>query len=92
MRLEISGQHLDLTEALKDNITTKFEKLNSKYSLMNAQVVIYKEKLESFAEATIHISGNNFFAKANDKDMYVAIDKLTSKLASQLQSIKKNKY
>ena len=88
MRLEITGQNLDLTEALKKYINNKIAKLDNKFNLMNAHIVIYTEKLDNIAEANIHISGNNIFAKANDKDMYIAIDKLITKLLSQLKSFK----
>ena len=36
------------------------------------------------AEATIHVSGADLFAKAESNDMYASIDKLINKLDSQI--------
>ena len=36
------------------------------------------------AEATVHISGADIFAAAEDSDMYAAIDSLADKLDRQL--------
>ena len=36
------------------------------------------------AEATIHVSGADLFAKAQSNDMYVSIDQLINKLDSQI--------
>ena len=36
------------------------------------------------AEATIHVSGADLFAKAESNDMYASIDQLINKLDSQI--------
>jgi putative sigma-54 modulation protein len=40
------------------------------------------------AEATIHISGADLFAKAESDDMYVSIDKMVNKLDAQVRKHK----
>jgi len=85
MQLNISGHHVDVTDALKSYVEDKLQKLERHYDhITNAHVVLTIEKLQQKAEATIHISGAELFADANCDDMYAAIDKLTDKLDRQI--------
>ena len=85
MQLNISGHHIDVTEALKSYVTEKLQKLERHYDhITNAHVVLSVEKLRQRAEATIHISGAELFADADCEDLYAAIDKLTDKLDRQI--------
>ena len=85
MQLTISGHHIELTDALKNYVTEKMQKLERHYDhITNAHVVLTVVKLQQRAEATIHISGAELFADADCPDMYAAIDKLTDKLDRQI--------
>lgn len=85
MNIDVSGQHLDLTPALRDYVQTKFEKLASHYDkLGKTHVVLSVEKLQQTAEATVSVDGGtNLFANATNDDMYAAIDALVDKLDKQ---------
>jgi putative sigma-54 modulation protein len=85
MQLNISGHHVDITDALRTYVSEKLEKLERHYDQMtNVHVVLSVEKLQQRAEATIHVSGAEIFADADCDDMYAAIDALTDKLNRQL--------
>jgi len=85
MQLNISGHHVDVTDALKSYVEEKLQKLERHYDhITNAHVILTVEKLQQRAEATVHISGAEVFADADCQDMYAAIDKLTDKLDRQI--------
>lgn len=85
MQLNISGHHVDVTDALKTYVEEKLQKLERHYDhITNAHVILTVEKLRQRAEATVHISGAEVFADADCEDMYTAIDKLTDKLDRQI--------
>ncbi|MAA66108.1 MAG: hypothetical protein CL581_15195 [Alteromonadaceae bacterium] len=85
MQLNISGHHVELSPALKDYVDGKFEKLERHCDdITNCQVTLSVEKLRQTAEATLHVVGGEIHAKAEDEDMYAAIDSLVDKLDRQL--------
>jgi putative sigma-54 modulation protein len=51
-------------------------------------VILSVEKLKQKAEATMHVSGKNLFAEAEDENLYTAIDMLTDKLDRQVRKHK----
>ena len=85
MQLNISGHHVELTEALKDYVNDKFQRLERHFDqISNANVILQVEKLRQIAEATVNISGGELHAKAETEDMYAAIDALVDKLDRQI--------
>jgi putative sigma-54 modulation protein len=85
MQLNVSGHHVDVTDPLRDYVQAKFERLQRHFDqITNTEVTLIVEKLVQKAEATVHISGADIFAAAEDADMYAAIDALADKLDRQL--------
>jgi putative sigma-54 modulation protein len=85
MQLSVSGHHIEVTDALRSYVDTKFDRLERHYDHMtNVHVVLSVEKLIHKAEATVHISGAEIFADADADDLYAAIDALTDKLDRQI--------
>ena len=85
MQINISGHHIDLTTAIKDYVTNKFERLERHQDkITSTNVILSVDKLRQKAEATIHVSGKDFFADCESEDLYAAIDLLTDKLDRQL--------
>lgn len=86
MQLNITGHHIDITDALRDYVNTKLEKLQRHFDhVTNVHVILSVEKLVQKAEAKLHISGADVFADATHEDMYAAIDALVDKLDRQLK-------
>lgn len=89
MNVNIAGHHLQLSDALKSYVSSKFERLERHFDhLINANVILSVEKLRHKAEATIHSRGTNLHAEAVEKDMYAAIDSLADKLDRQTHKLK----
>jgi putative sigma-54 modulation protein len=85
MQLNISGHHLDITDPIKDYVTNKLSKLERHHDrITSTNVILSVEKLIQKAEATVHVSGGEFFANSEHDDLYAAIDILTDKLDRQL--------
>ncbi len=85
MQITISGHHVDLTTPIKAYVNNKLDKL-SRHSdrITSTKVILSVEKLVQKAEATVHISGKEFFANSESEDLYAAIDLLSDKLDRQL--------
>lgn len=85
MQLNISGHHLEITESIREYVTSKLSRLEKHYDrITSTQVILSVDKLIQKAEATIHVSGGELFADAQNEDLYAAIDSLADKLDRQL--------
>lgn len=85
MHINISGHHLDITDALRDYVNEKFTKLERHFdNITSIQVILSPEPKTHKAESTIRIGGGELFATAEADDMYAAIDRLTDKLDRQI--------
>ena len=85
MQMTISGHHIDLTDPIREYVTTKLSKLERHYEqITSTSVILTVDKLQQIAEATVYVSGGELFANAEHEDLYAAIDALTDKLDRQL--------
>jgi putative sigma-54 modulation protein len=89
MQLNLTGHHVEITPPLRDYVSSKMERLERHFDhVTNVHVILSVEKLRQKAEATLHVTGNDLFANAEDEDMYAAIDALTDKLDRQIKKHK----
>ena len=85
MQLNLSGHHLDITSSIRQHTSDKLIKIKHHFdNVMNVNMILEVQKDLQKAEATIHVSGADLFAKAQSNDMYVSIDQLINKLDSQI--------
>ena len=92
MQVNVTGQHLEITDSLRDYITTKLAKLERHIdTVTHIHAILSVEKQRQKAEATIHINGANLFAAAEDENMYTAIDALIDKLDRQVKKHKEKR-
>jgi len=92
MQVNISGHHVELTDAIREYVLKKLNKLAGHYdNITNAQITLSVEKLRQKAEALLHISGAEVVASSENEDMYAAIDLLIDKLNRQLSKHKEKK-
>ncbi len=85
MNLHITGHHLEVTPAIREHVTSKFDKIKRHFdNVMDVKIILSVEKLKQKAEATIHISGKDVFVECDDESLYVAIDMLVDKLDRQV--------
>jgi len=92
MQVNVTGQHLEITDSLRDYVTTKLARLERHIdTVTSVHAVLSVEKQRQKAEATIHINGANLFANAEDENMYAAIDALIDKLDRQVKKHKEKR-
>ena len=95
MQITITGQHLDLTEALKNHAEDKIGKLDRHFDqVIDARVVLKHaphENPENTADVTMYAAGHVFHAVSQHADMYRALDLVTEKLESQIDSYKEKR-
>jgi len=85
MQLNLSGHHLDITSSIRQHTSDKLPKIKHHFdNIMNVNMTLEVQKDLQKAEATIHVSGADLFAKAESNDMYASIDQLINKLDSQI--------
>lgn len=85
MQITLSGHHVEITDALRDIVNNKLEKLERHYDqITSINVTLSVEKLRQKADASLHIAGADLVANAEHEDMYTAIDQLIDKLDRQL--------
>jgi putative sigma-54 modulation protein len=83
--ITFKGHNVEVTPALKQYVTEKFERLTRRGDSITSIAVILKvEKLSQIAESTIHVKGRDLHASAEHSDMYAAIDSLVDKLNTQI--------
>ncbi len=89
MQLNLTGHHMDLTDALRNYVNEKLGRLERYFDKVgNVHVVLSVEKNRQKAEATMHVNGADLFANSEGDDMYAAIDALSDKLHRQLKKHK----
>lgn len=89
MQLNVTGQNVEITDALREFLDKKFAKLEQYFERINQVYIVLKvEKVTHVADATLHVNGGELHASAEGQDMYAAIDGLIDKLARQLNKHK----
>lgn len=89
MQIQLSGQHIEITPALRQYVDEKLDRLARHFDhVSNVHVVLSVEKLRHKAEATIHLNRGTVFADIEADDMYAAIDGLVDKLDRQVKKQK----
>jgi len=85
MQVNLTGHHVDITDALRSYVDEKIARLERHFDhVTNVHVILSVEKLVQKAEATVRVAGADVFADSTHSDMYAAIDALIDKLDRQL--------
>ncbi|BBD79493.1 ribosome hibernation-promoting factor, HPF/YfiA family [Aerosticca soli] len=86
MQLQLSGQQIEITPALRDYVNKKVERLTRlDDKCLSLAVVLSVDKLQQRAEGTLHVNGAILHAEAAEEDMYASIDVMFDKLVAQLR-------
>ena len=81
MQLDISGHHIEVTEALKAHVRERFERIEQHFDLItDIHCVLTVEGDRHIAEATVAMPGKRLFAVEERDDMYASINGLAHKL------------
>jgi ribosome hibernation promoting factor len=89
MQLNVSGHHIEVTDALRGYVESKIEKIERHFDLVSdVNCVLTVEKLRHKAEARINVNGGTIYADNTEEDMYAAIDGLVDKLERRVRKYK----
>jgi putative sigma-54 modulation protein len=89
MQLNVSGHHIEVTEALRNYVGTKIEKIARHFDIVSdVQCILTVEKLQHKAEATAKVNGGTIYCDHIEEDMYAAIDGLVDKLERRVRKYK----
>jgi putative sigma-54 modulation protein len=81
MNLNLTGNHLDITPAIRDYVLAKVGRVKRHFDhVIEVNVVLSVDKLQHKIEANLHTRGKDIHAEAIEEDMYAAIDALADKL------------
>jgi len=81
MNLNLTGNHLEITPAIRDYVVAKLDRLTRHFDhVIDVSVVLSVNKLRQKIEANLHIRGKDLHAESIEPDMYAAIDALVDKL------------
>ena len=92
MRLEVTGKHIDIGEALQSHVRTELGSVMEKYQQRptDANVIFSKSGHEFVCEATVHLSsGLNASAKGHANEIYAAFEEAGEKMDKQLRRYKR---
>lgn len=85
MNLKLTGNHVEITDAMRDYVTSKISKIKRHFDhVIDVSVILSVEKLKQKAEANVHIRGKDIFVETDSEDMYASIDSLVDKLDRQI--------
>ncbi len=86
MRIKLSGQHIEISDAVKQHVTEKLTKIANRFpSLISAEVIVIKEHGDFVVDIATHYEGRSIAAKGTDKVMYPAIAQAVKKLDNALR-------
>lgn len=81
MNLNITGLHIEVTDALRNYVTEKLARINRHSdSMISVNITLSTEKVQQKAAAQVHLAGKDLHVEAVENDMYAAIDALMDKL------------
>lgn len=85
MNLNLTGNHLEITPAIRTYVISKLERVNRHFDhVIDVSVVLSVDKLQQRVEANVHVRGKEIHAQSIEADMYAAIDALADKLDRQV--------
>jgi putative sigma-54 modulation protein len=89
MNINITGHHVEVTQAIRDYVTSKLDRVIRHFdNVTSISVILTVEKLTHNAEVTLHVRGKDIFVESEDTDMYAAIDSMADKLDRQVLKYK----
>ena len=93
MNIKITGKELKATDAIKNYIDTKAERIEKYFDTedLNLFVTIKKEGGDQVAEMQISVNGESFRAVTASNDLYASIDKDIDILEGQIRKMKTKK-
>ena len=85
MHIELSGHHVEITDGIRENVNTKFAKIESHYPQLDTlSVTLTVERNVQSIEVNTQYLGASIAVKAEGQEMYAAIADSAKKLDAAL--------
>lgn len=93
MNIKITGKDLKLTDAIKECVEKKTERLQKYFEGEEIEVIVTvkTEKNDQVADMRVNAKGDSYKAVTAHKDLYASIDKNIDILEGQIRKIKTKK-
>ena len=91
MEVKIIGKELKVTDAIKDYIERKLDRIDKYFENATAEVTLRTEKNAQIAEIMVNANGSVYRAVTEDRDLYASIDKDIDILEGQIRKAKTKK-
>ena len=91
MEIKVLGKEIKVTEAIKDYVERKLDRVDKYFENSSAEVTIRAEKNGQIAEVLVTANGEKYRAEAEEKDLYASIDKVIDILEGQIRKTKTKK-
>ena len=91
MEIKVLGKEIKVTEAIKDYVERKLDRVDKYFENSSAEVTIRAEKNEQIAEVLVTANGEKYRAEAEEKELYASIDKVIDILEGQIRKTKTKK-
>ena len=89
MKIDLSGHHVDITDGIRDAVSSKFQKISSHYPDIEKLVILLNvERNEQTVDAHTQYLGHTVNVKASHVDLYAAIAEAVKKLDAALNNKK----
>ena len=90
MQIEITGHHLEITDALRAHVDKRLLRINRRRNppLAHMHAVLSVDKKRHICDLMTRVGADEFVARGEDEDMYSAIDRAVEKMERQLQTAK----
>ncbi|MBS0350025.1 MAG: ribosome-associated translation inhibitor RaiA [Proteobacteria bacterium] len=89
MQIQLTGQNIEITEAIRNYTEKKLKRIVSLVEKINHIHLTFRvEKLNQIAEINISLPGTQIHAEAGCENIYESIDKLVDKVRRQLKKHK----
>lgn len=93
MNLNLTGNHLDITPAIREYVLAKLDRVTRHFDhVIEVNVVLSVDKLRHKIEANLHTRGKDIHVEAIEPDMYAAIDALADRLDRQVLKHKEKRH
>jgi putative sigma-54 modulation protein len=85
MNVQVSGHHVEVTQAIREYVLSKLERIKRHFEqVIDINVILSVQKLRKKAEISVHMRGKDIHVESDDEDMYAAIDLMMDKLDRQI--------
>lgn len=87
----ITGDNFEPTEAIKELLLKKFERLLNHYGhfITDIEVILKVSEHHNIAEVNVNVPDKHLNASGSTDDMYKSIDEMIHKVKTQLEKYKK---